>query len=381
MQFHFKKLISFVGITIFTASFGLSGFAANVQAATSAGQSGSSDAVTTQYTLLTPLPELNGNCPSGSTCNANGTSNSINSIDLSQFISYAYKFMLALAVVLAVFMITVGGFEYMLSGAANTKSDALKKIQDAVWGLLLALVAYLLLYTIDPNLVSPNNMTIPPIIYSSAFTQTNGATTALQLQQQQDQQTTAALNQATSLNDQAQQDLSQADQIYQDYGCEGFSSSDPNYPAECKQADALTSQASDSQAQALNVQQKQFDSQTVSSVQQALLVNPAVVPCSSGPALGASQCYQGYQLNPQAQAAIQQQMTNLQNDRTSFTQQMSQINGVTAGDQNSVVTESQGAANQIETQIQTAISKGAAQYQQEQGNNNAGIYSGGSSGL
>jgi RsiW-degrading membrane proteinase PrsW (M82 family) len=71
--------------------------------------------------------------------------------------------MLALAVVLAVFMITVGGFEYMLSGAADTKSDAKKKIWDAVWGLLLALVAYLLLYTIDPNLVSPSNLCIPPI--------------------------------------------------------------------------------------------------------------------------------------------------------------------------------------------------------------------------
>jgi len=92
------------------------------------------------------------------------------SIDLSDFISYAYKFMLALAVVLAVFMITVGGFEYMLSGAANTKSDALKKIQDAVWGLLLALVAYLLLYTIDPNLVSPSNLSIPPISTSTSAT-------------------------------------------------------------------------------------------------------------------------------------------------------------------------------------------------------------------
>jgi len=88
------------------------------------------------------------------------------------------------------------------------------------------------------------------------------------------------------------------------------------------------------------------------------MVNPSVIPCSSGPALGANMCYQGYQLNSEAQAAIQQQMTNLQNDRTSFTQQMSQVNGVTSGDQNSVITESQNTANQIETQIQTAIAQG-----------------------
>jgi hypothetical protein len=285
------------------------------------------------------------------------------SIDLSDFISYAYKFMLALAVVLAVFMITVGGFEYMLSGAANTKSDALKKIQDAVWGLLLALVAYLLLYTIDPNLVSSGNLSIPPISYGNLTTQ-NGATTALQLQMQQDQQTAAAVNQATSLNNQAQQAQSQADQLYNNNGCiaydQGGGGNNPvdiisSAPAECQQAQQLYNQADNFQSQALNVQQKQFDSQAVSSVQQALLVNPTVVPCSSGPALGASQCYQGYQLNPQAQAQIQQQLTNIQNDKTSFTQKMSQVNN---GNQSSVITESQNAANQIETQIQTAIAQG-----------------------
>src|ERR1035437_8135282 len=122
------------------------------------------DVTKAPYTLLEPLPCLGTNI---SGCS--GTSGStFSSINISDFISYAYKFMLALAVVLAVFMITVGGFEYMLSGAADTKSDALKKIQNAVWGLLLALVAYLLLYTIDPNLVSPSNLSIPPISQPSA---------------------------------------------------------------------------------------------------------------------------------------------------------------------------------------------------------------------
>ena len=106
----------------------------------------------------------------GTNCTTVNGSSVMTSIDLSDFISYAYKFMLALAVVLAVFMITVGGFEYMLSGAADTKNDAKKKIWDAVWGLVLALVAYLLLYTIDPNLVSPSNLSIPPITHSSSQT-------------------------------------------------------------------------------------------------------------------------------------------------------------------------------------------------------------------
>jgi len=73
-----------------------------------------------------------------------------------------------LAVFLAVFMITVGGFEYMLGGTAGSKTAALKRIEDAIWGLLLALVAYMILYTIDPNLVPSNTFSIPSISSSAA---------------------------------------------------------------------------------------------------------------------------------------------------------------------------------------------------------------------
>jgi hypothetical protein len=157
MQFHFKNLLLFSSLLFAFLFLLLSSSLVHAQSNT-----GSTDVTQAQYTLLAPLPELGGNCPSSnSTC----TNSTITSISLSDFISYAYKFMIALAVVLAVFMITVGGFEYMLSGAADTKSDALKKIQNAVWGLLLALVTYLLLYTIDPNLVSTSNLSIPPISY------------------------------------------------------------------------------------------------------------------------------------------------------------------------------------------------------------------------
>lgn len=151
----YKKISFCVAVAALTVSLACNG------ASTAHAQS-SNDVTQAQYTLLTPLPQL-GSCPSGSNCTSNCASGSICSIDVSQFISYAYKFALALAVVLAVFMITIGGFEYMLSGAMDTKSNAIKKIQDAVAGLLLALASYLILYTIDPNLVSSSNLTIPPI--------------------------------------------------------------------------------------------------------------------------------------------------------------------------------------------------------------------------
>jgi len=163
MQFHFKKLV-FLSL-LFTLCFLL---LPNSLVHAQTNTSNTTDVTKAPYTLLTPLPCNAG--LGGTNCTTVNGSSVMTSIDLSDFISYAYKFMLALAVVLAVFMITVGGFEYMLSGAANTKSDALKKIQDAVWGLLLALVAYLLLYTIDPNLVSPSNLSIPPISTSTSAT-------------------------------------------------------------------------------------------------------------------------------------------------------------------------------------------------------------------
>lgn len=114
------------------------------------------------YTLLTPLP-----CSTSLGTPCNGTdqngNQALTSISLQQFISYLYKFMIALAVVLAVFMLTFGGFEYMMSEAITSKSDAVERMRNAVFGLLLALCTYLILYTIDPGLVDPNNLTIPPI--------------------------------------------------------------------------------------------------------------------------------------------------------------------------------------------------------------------------
>jgi hypothetical protein len=108
----------------------------------------------TNYTLLAPLP-----CLSGMTSVPCGTSNNspaVTQIDINSYISYAYKLALALAVVLAVIMITIGGFEYMLSGAISSKNDAKERIWNAVLGLLLALCSYIILYTIDPYLIISN---------------------------------------------------------------------------------------------------------------------------------------------------------------------------------------------------------------------------------
>ena len=73
--------------------------------------------------------------------------------DLAGFLEQVFNFGIAAAVVLALVMIIWGGIEYMTTDAWFNKQDAIKKIQDALIGLGLALVSYLILYTINPCLV------------------------------------------------------------------------------------------------------------------------------------------------------------------------------------------------------------------------------------
>ena len=76
---------------------------------------------------------------------------------LGGYLSNIYALGIGLAGVLAVLMIVIGGIQYIGSGMSPSgKSDAKDRITNAVLGLLLALLSWLILNTIDPNLVSLN---------------------------------------------------------------------------------------------------------------------------------------------------------------------------------------------------------------------------------
>ena len=93
------------------------------------------------YTLLQPLPK-------------EGTDLSEN-VTLEEYLTWAFRFVLALAGFLAVMMIVIGGVEYIISGASEAmRGEAKKRIENAIWGLVMALVSYLVLYTINPSLVN-----------------------------------------------------------------------------------------------------------------------------------------------------------------------------------------------------------------------------------
>lgn len=75
-------------------------------------------------------------------------------IGFQQFLSGAFTLGVIIAAFLAVIMIVVGGLEYMMSEAVTSKEDAKDRITSAILGLLLILFSYILLYTINPDILT-----------------------------------------------------------------------------------------------------------------------------------------------------------------------------------------------------------------------------------
>ncbi|MBL7154954.1 MAG: hypothetical protein ISS88_00400 [Candidatus Portnoybacteria bacterium] len=75
-------------------------------------------------------------------------------VTLTEYIRYIYLFGLSLVGIAALGALVVGGFMYMLSGTVTKKEEAMKYIWGAISGLVLGLSAYLILNTINPDLVS-----------------------------------------------------------------------------------------------------------------------------------------------------------------------------------------------------------------------------------
>lgn len=73
------------------------------------------------------------------------------------FIADFYEYALAVAGILAFGIIVYGGVRYMMSaGNPSARTDAKEWIEAALLGILLLAGAYLILYIVNPNLVSLN---------------------------------------------------------------------------------------------------------------------------------------------------------------------------------------------------------------------------------
>ena len=99
-----------------------------------------SDKFQTEYVPLVPLPGV-----------GSGSNKSIT--NFSQYVRGMFQFLIGLAALLAVVQIIFGGIEYMTTDAISGKSAGKERINQALLGLLLAIGAWLVLSTIDPNIL------------------------------------------------------------------------------------------------------------------------------------------------------------------------------------------------------------------------------------
>lgn len=79
--------------------------------------------------------------------------------DFAAYMKAIYRFGIWTVGICAVLMIMIGGFMYITSAGNNSQMGKAKGIiTDALVGVILALVSYVLLFTINPELVKINNL-------------------------------------------------------------------------------------------------------------------------------------------------------------------------------------------------------------------------------
>ena len=116
------------------------------------------------YTTLAPLPGTT-ECGQGTTPNS-GTGGC--KTNFQTYLPGIFKFAIGLAAGMAFVMITFGGFLYATTDAISGKSQGREYIENALWGLGLVLGAWIILYTINPQILQFDlNLKKPQITYGS----------------------------------------------------------------------------------------------------------------------------------------------------------------------------------------------------------------------
>lgn len=73
---------------------------------------------------------------------------------LAQYITGIYSYMLGISTIIAIIVVIVGGFYYLLGATVGDAKKGQTLIKDAIGGLVVLYASYFILYTINPNLVS-----------------------------------------------------------------------------------------------------------------------------------------------------------------------------------------------------------------------------------
>ncbi|MDP3958074.1 MAG: pilin [bacterium] len=92
------------------------------------------------YTLLEGLPGI-------------GKTIALGPGGLSSYLQTVFNLGIGIAVALAVVMIVIGGAQYLSTDAVFGKEEGKEKLTHAVWGLILALGVFIILNTVNPDIL------------------------------------------------------------------------------------------------------------------------------------------------------------------------------------------------------------------------------------
>ena len=104
--------------------------------------SGVGQIVLAQYTPMEPIP---------------GSGSVENISTFPTYIQAIYKFAVWSVGIAALLMISIGGFMYFTAAGNNSRMESAKRvIGDALFGLLAVMIASMILYKINPDLINLN---------------------------------------------------------------------------------------------------------------------------------------------------------------------------------------------------------------------------------
>lgn len=84
---------------------------------------------------------------------------------VGEYFGAAYQYFVGIAVIIAIIMMMIGGLQWSASAGSGERINAAKsKITNGLLGMFLALGSYLILFTINPDLVKFKALSIPSII-------------------------------------------------------------------------------------------------------------------------------------------------------------------------------------------------------------------------
>lgn len=82
---------------------------------------------------------------------------------LAQYIAGGYRYALRIALVAAIIMVVYGGFRYLIGSAFSDVTRGKEIVKDAIMGLLILLGGYLILQTVNPNVLQLQNIELQSI--------------------------------------------------------------------------------------------------------------------------------------------------------------------------------------------------------------------------